>query len=162
MVNTATVAGFRTLKFDGFESMWREVEKVAAADAAGRLKPIGNWTAGQAFGHLATWIEYPYDGYPPDLKPPLWIKLLLRMMKKKFLYGTMKRGVRIPGVQGGTKGTEPMTTEAGKARLRRAWDRLNAAPPTIPNPIFGVMTHEEWKQGHLRHAELHLGYLIPG
>jgi hypothetical protein len=39
--------------------------------------------------------------------------------------------------------------------------RLKAAPPSGPNVIFGPMSHQEWQSMHLRHAELHLGYLHP-
>ena len=54
-----------------------------------------------------------------------------------------------------------MTTEAGLARLRRAMERLKAEAPSKPQAIFGPMTHEEWVALHLRHAEMHLGFLVP-
>ncbi len=56
-------------------------------------------------------------------------------------------------------GTEPLSTEEGAARYKRAWERLRKAPPGVPNPVFGALTHEEWMMLHRRHAELHLGYL---
>ena len=40
-------------------------------------------------------------------------------------------------------------------------ERLQAEAPTAPNVIFGQLTHEEWIAINLRHAELHLGFLIP-
>ena len=33
--------------------------------------------------------------------------------------------------------------------------------PAKPNPVFGPLTHEQWIQLNLRHAELHLGFLVP-
>ena len=39
--------------------------------------------------------------------------------------------------------------------------RLDARPPDAPNPIFGRLTHDEWKAINLRHAELHMGFLHP-
>jgi len=37
-------------------------------------------------------------------------------------------------------------------------ERLRAGPPARPNVIFGPLTHDEWIQLHLRHAELHLSF----
>jgi len=50
-----------------------------------------------------------------------------------------------------------LPTGEGAARLAAAWARLQRAAPTVDNPIFGHLTHDEWQQMHLRHAELHLG-----
>jgi hypothetical protein len=161
-VDTGKVAGRRVLRFETFEEMWAEVERCAAAGRAGRLKVMGNWSLGQIFGHLASWASFPYEGYPPELHAPWMIRLILKMRKKRFLWGQMPAGIRIPGVEGGTKGTEPMGLEEGLTRLRRAWDRLNAEPPRINNPIFGPLTHEEWKAINLRHGELHLGFVAEG
>jgi hypothetical protein len=40
-------------------------------------------------------------------------------------------------------------------------EQLKTQAPTAPSPILGTLTHEEWIAMHLRHAELHLGFLIP-
>jgi hypothetical protein len=53
-----------------------------------------------------------------------------------------------------------MTCEAGLERLRHAMDRLKVEAPTTPHAIFGPMTHGEWIAMHLRHSELHLGFLV--
>lgn len=161
-VNTKRTAEFRTLKFASIAEVRREVERLGEAGRAGSLRCSGNWTAGQTFGHLATWISYPYDGYPPELQNPPWlIKVILKCKKKTLMRGPMPRGVRIPKLKGGTMGTEPLTPEEGLSRLLRELDRLEAAPPSRPNPIFGPLSHDEWKTMHIRHAELHLGFLHP-
>ena len=139
--------------------MMAEVERLAAAERAGRLNRLGNWTLGQTLGHLATWAEYAYTGAP--LKPPFFIRWILRLRKQKFLYEPMKAGVWIPRVAGGTLGTEPMPLDEALPRLRRVIERLKTEAPTAPNVIFGKLTHEESIAITLRHAELHLGFLIP-
>jgi hypothetical protein len=83
------------------------------------------------------------------------------MRKKKFLRGSMPVGVRIPGVENGTLGIDLLSTDEGAARYRAAMQRLAREAPTLPNVIFGPLTHDEWKQLHLRHAELHLGFMKP-
>jgi hypothetical protein len=32
---------------------------------------------------------------------------------------------------------------------------------TARHPVLGKLTHEEWTQLHLRHAELHLSFAVP-
>jgi len=136
------------------------MERIIAAERAGTLRAAGNWTAGQTFGHLAAWIEYSYEGYPFNV--PWFIRIIVRLMKKRFLTKTMSRGVRLPGTKDGTYGTEPMTTEEGARRLRSALDRLDCREPALyPSPALGTLTPDELIALHLRHAELHLGFLHP-
>jgi hypothetical protein len=158
-VDTGKITGRRKLRFESINEMMSEVERLVQAEKAGRLQRIGNWTLGQALGHLAVWSEYAYTGSP--LKPPFFIKVLLRLRKQKFLYGPMRAGVKIPGVPGGTLATEPMPLNEALARLRRVMERLKKEAPTAPNVIFGPLTHDESIALNLRHAELHLGFFVP-
>ena len=72
VVDTAKVAGRRTLRFESIDQMTAEVDRLVEAERAGRLRRVGNWTLGQTLGHLATWTEYAYTGAP--LKPPFFIR----------------------------------------------------------------------------------------
>ena len=121
MVDTK-VAEHRTLRFPTPEQMWTEVDRVVAADRAGNLRRTGNWTTGQCLGHLVTWTNVAYDGYP--IKPPWIIKAILRLMKKRYLRGALPRGARIPKIEGGTLGIEPLGLDQGLATFRSEWDRL--------------------------------------
>lgn len=152
-------AEHRALRFNTINEVLAEIDRIAAAERAGKLRSSGNWSAGQTFGHLAAWINYAYEGYPT--KPPWIIKLILKFQKNKFMRGPLPRGVRIPGSPDGTYGVEPLSTQEGHDRVVRALNRLKAAPPAGPNVIFGPLSHQEWMTMHQRHAELHLGYLHP-
>ncbi len=158
-VDTKHVAGRRALAFKSIDEALADVRRVTEAERAGRLRQLGNWTAGQTFGHLATWIGFAFDGNP--LKAPWIVRAIMKLRKAKYLKG-LPAGVKIPGVQGGTLGTEVLATEVGLERLTRAFERLKVEAPTRPNPIFGPMSHAEWIELHLRHAELHLSFLDPG
>lgn len=150
----------RSLKFNSLDEAVAEAERLAQAEREGRLQRTGNWTLGQALGHLAYWMNLPYDGYPPELsKPPAVLKFIARAFKKRLLSGKLPRGARIPKAPGGTYGIDVLPTDEGLQRFRKAVARLKAAAPTIPNPVFGALSHEEWKQLHTGHAALHLGYL---
>jgi hypothetical protein len=158
-VDTGKVVGRRVLRFETLDQLTAEVERLAEAERAGRLRRLGNWMLGQTLGHLAAWAEYGYTGSP--LQVPFFIRWILRLRKRKFLYETMRAGVKIPDVEGGTLATDPLPLEEALARWRRVMERLKTEAPTAPNVIFGRLTHEESIALNLRHAELHLGFLVP-
>ena len=70
-------------------------------------------------------------------------------------------GVKIGKIPGGTLGLEKIDCNAGANRFRAGFARLKADCPTCNNPVFGVLTHDQWIQLNLRHAELHLSFQIP-
>lgn len=132
---------------------------LVAAQRAGRLAQTGNWPLGTTLGHLAAFIDFAYVGFPAQLRPMWLIKVLIRMQRRKFFEGPMPAGVKIPRIKGGTLGIDPsLSTADGHDRFNRSWQRLAAGPPKDPHPIFGPLSHDEWKAMHFRHAELHLGF----
>ncbi len=152
----------RKLHFSTLSDIVAEAERLAAAERDGKLKTLGNWTPGQVFNHVASWAGYPYEGFPDRLKtPPLPIRWILKLAKKKVLNKGMPQGVRIPKVEGGTVGTEPLSTEDALKKLRVAISRLESTPPRHASPAFGEMTHDDVKRLNMRHAELHFGFLQP-
>lgn len=153
----------RAVHLPDLNAMRAELDRIEAAGQAGQLSTAGNWTAGQILGHLAAWIHYGWEGYP--VKPPPWlVRVILRWQLKKMLAKGMPSGVRIPGVQGGTTGIEPVPFDEGMAEMRRGIERLKGSdPPTHHSPAFGAMSDEDRVLLNLRHAELHLSFLrYPG
>lgn len=162
VVDTGNIAEHRELRFSSLDDLLAELDRVVAAEKTGTLRRTGNWTTGQTFGHLAAWIDYAYDGYPPGSTPPWFVRVIVRMMKKSFIRKPMQRGFKIPRAPGGTYAAEPVSTEEGARRLRQALERLQRREPTrFDSPVFGPMTDDERIALNLRHAELHLGYLWP-
>lgn len=158
-VDTASVTGCRELRFETVEEAIRDAERLVGAERAGRLRRLGNWTLGQALGHVAAWASYPYEGYP--ITPPWIVRVLGPLMKKRVLRGPLPRGYRLPGVAGGTYATEAIDAQVALDRYRGALRRLATTPPTAPNPVLGHMTPDEWLRLHLGHAALHQGFFIP-
>jgi hypothetical protein len=158
-INTAKVADRRILRFESLDEVLAEVDRLVNAERAGRLQQLGNWTLGQTLNHLAAWAEFAYT--PAPLKPPFFIRWILRLQKHSFLYKPMRPGVKIPGVKGGTLATDPTPLEAGLQRLQAVLQRLKTDPPTAPSQALGPLTHGETIALNLRHAELHLGFHKP-
>ncbi len=152
-----TIAGQRrTLHFNTLDDALTDVDRLAAANGSGGLGRCGNWTFGQSLNHLATWVDYCYDGVPMTV--PLPVKLVMRPMKRWFLHKPMRAGSRIPRIPGGTLATDLVPDASGVDHVRRSFARLRDEPPVRPHLIFGAMTHAEWIAMHLRHAELHLSF----
>ena len=154
---TSAIPDRRSLHFTTLDEMLADANEMALADGHERLRTLGNWTFGQNLGHLASWINYSYDGAP--LNVPWFVRLPVRLlMKNHTLNRPMKPGLRIPRVSGGTFGTEVFSTEVGLDQFDRACARLKVGPPATPHMLFGPLTHEEWIKQHLRHGELHLSF----
>ncbi len=161
VIDTARVKGRRPLRFGSPAEALADAERLAASAKAGKLKALGNWTPGQALGHLAGWINFGYEG--PPSRPPWIVRVILRVfMKKKFLRDGFPSGFRMSGVPGGTYAIEELSVDEGLARYRKAWARLQAGTPQSPNAAFGPLTPDEWIRLNLRHAELHQSFFVPG
>lgn len=158
LVNTKAVRNRRDVShLKTLSDVVSDAQRLARAEQELRLRALGNWSLGQACNHLAVWIEFAYDGVPPPA-PPFILKLIGKLLKGMFIRGNMPAGVRMGGVEGGTHGCEPTVTDKGLARLIAAAERLQREVPTLPNPVFGTLTHEEWIALHVNHAKLHLSF----
>jgi hypothetical protein len=151
----------RQLRFNTIDDVHREVQSLLDADRAGGLSTTGQWSLGTSLGHLATWIEYSYRPEGAPVSPPWILRFFAKLMKSRFLNKPMPAGMRMGKLPAGTLGVDEMSTAEGAARFLPLLDRLSREAPTAKNPLFGFMTHEEWKKLHLRHAELHLGFFNP-
>ncbi len=89
-VNTKTVEGRRKLHFDSFDEMLAEAERLAG----GEVKMLGNWSLAQIFTHLAAGINSTIDG--STFKAPMLLRIAAPLMKKKFIYGGIPSGFKIP------------------------------------------------------------------
>ncbi|MFO0835370.1 MAG: DUF1569 domain-containing protein [Phycisphaerales bacterium] len=154
--------GRRAVRFANMAEALRDLDSLHAAIEAGTLRTTGNWSAAQVFNHLAAFMEYPFNGYPPEISTlPWFLRFVMQFMRHRMCFVKMPSGVRIPRVKGGTVGFEDSPVDAAEARLRAAIDRLDREAPTRPSPLFGPMSHEEWKGLNLRHCELHLSFVHP-
>ncbi len=150
----------RQLRFESIEDCVAEVNRIRDAAARETLRTSGNWTPGQNLSHVAAWINYAYDGFPIT-GPPWLVRWILRWRLPSMLRQEMPRGVRIPGVDAGTVGMEDMDAEEACGRLLDALARLESdEEASFDSPAFGKMSDEDRVRLNLRHAELHLGFLV--
>ena len=55
----------------------------------------------------------------------------------------------------------PTSTEEGLADLHAAVARLKRESHRAKHPMFGDLSKEQWDKVHLKHANLHMSFLIP-
>src|SRR5882672_6309800 len=122
-VNTSKVQGRRELHFGNLDEMLADADRLAAAP---RLGQLGNWTLGQALGHLAHTMDMAVDG--ATTRPPWFVRLMARMFKRHVLK-KMRPGYSLPpNVAKDLISLPSVTTEEGSRRFRTAVARLKATP----------------------------------
>jgi hypothetical protein len=153
-VNTSKVNDRRKVEYTSLQQVLEDAERLSR----GKIKPLGNWSAGQVFQHLAWSFNTSIDG--TDAQFPWWLRTMARLMRKRLLAGPMPPGFKLPAsAQKVVPG--PTSTEVGLAALRAAIARQERESTRAPNPVFGKFTREEWDQLHLKHAALHMSFLVP-
>jgi len=151
MINTKKVKGRRTVRYESFAELLADAERHAQPD----VRALGNWSPGQIYEHLARSLDVAIDGGSFQLPAPArWIMSLL--LKRKFLYGTLPAGFKtsadmIP---------KEAATEAGLASLQKAITRQETESERAMHPGFGHITRAEWDAFNLRHAEMHMSFLV--
>lgn len=165
MINTRKVTDRRILRFGRVEDILKDVEWLNSRSEAGiTLRASGNWTPAQVVDHVAKGIGFAIDGFPPEAKAPLPIRVILKMMKSSILLKPTKPGIKLKGKQSQALGPDASVTW-GQAvtRMRNVIGRLHKGERmTAESPILGLLAPEEWNQFQCRHAELHLSFVHAG
>lgn len=155
-VNTSRVPGRRRLQFETFQDVLAEAERLSCGD----VRTLGNWTKGQIFQHLAESMHASVDGFPARASLPSRLAIHVTG-RRRFLVGPMPPGTKLTGKSAAALAPGPTSPEEGLAALRRAVYRLRAETDRAEHPLLGRLTADEWEQFHLRHAELHMSFLLP-
>jgi hypothetical protein len=153
-VDTTKVTNRRKVDFSSLQDVLADAERAAAEN----YKPLGNWSQGQIYAHLAKTFDGSIDGL--KFKLPWYFRMMARVMKSRILKGPMPPGFKLddaardllPG---------PTQTPDGLAALRAAIARQQSETKRAPSPVLGNLTVEEWNKIHLAHSALHMSFLVP-
>lgn len=170
----------RAVALASLDDLSHEVDRIEAASKPGQgLRVTGNWSAGQILDHLARTIERTLDGFTtlPSSERPLpsglarlparaeraRIAAAETALKSRLLSQPMQPCGPSAGLPGEIEPWTQVWTPDGAARLRTALGRIADKHPMLcPSPTMGRLTADEWARFHLRHAELHLSFVIHG
>lgn len=146
----------RSLRFEKLDDIEADVEALVLAT---EIRTLGNWSLGQILWHLAKVMNDSIDGTtiqwtapPPAIPEPI---------KRRVLSGSLRAGFKLP--LEAAKELEPPETSIteGVRVFRAAVSRQRTETVRQPNPFFGPLTLDEWNLLQLRHAELHLSFVVP-
>jgi hypothetical protein len=91
---------------------------------------------------------------------PLYLRILGPLLRKSVLARGLPRGFQLPP-EGARLLPPPVSVDDGLATLAAGIAALERTSRRVPHPVFGKMTVEQWHQFHLRHAEMHLSFIVP-
>lgn len=144
------------LRFTTFDELRSFIDQLQSS----RTSTTGKWSLGQIAYHLAGAVEMTCACAPA--RQGRWRRWLMWPFRTAVLRFGPPRGVSIPAeIQ--AQIDPPVESDASQqlARLRRSlelFERAQGPPPA--HPKIGPLTRREWGRFHLRHAELHLRYVV--
>jgi hypothetical protein len=156
-VDTKTVQGRRELHFKSFDEVLADAERLVTSP---NTNALGNWSLNQLLMHLALTIHLSIDGI--NVRAPWYIRLVGFFIRGRILRRGMPAGFKLPREREIGAFPSAASTQEALETLRKAIARLKTEKMTARHPAFGKLSHEQWVQLHLRHAELHLSFIIPG
>jgi hypothetical protein len=155
-VDTKLVVNRRDVHYESLSDFLVDAERQAAGDA----HCLGNWSLAQIFDHLSRSLRVAVDG--TDARFPGPARLLLHLIRKRFFSRPMKPGFHVPEkLERVLRPGDGLVTERSLQELRAAVSRFETAAELTVHPAFGRLTREEWLQLTLRHAELHMSFVVP-
>lgn len=156
MAQTATTPERRQVHFNSHQEVLDDVHALAGQPT----QPLGNWPLPAICQHLANAINLSIDG-EVDFNPPLLRKLLARLLRPHFLKRGLPVGIRLPRQAEEVLYAPAESLESAVQALEKAIERLQSTSQRTPHPVLGKMNVAQWDQFHLRHAELHLSFIVP-
>ena len=155
-VNTKKVEGRRTVRYESFDDLLADAERVAT----GEHTTIGNWNVGQILAHIAKALHLSIDGIDISVPAPVrW--LASKLFKRRFLTKPLIAGFKFPE-QLKPQLEFPVDTapQAALVELREAVARVRRETRRAANPMLGEMTPDESDAFQLRHAEMHMSFIV--
>ncbi len=156
-VDTKAVQGRRKLHFESLDEIVADAQRLVDSP---NTKMLGNWPLERILSHLTMALNRSVDGF--NAKAPIFIRLIGRFVKSGILRKGMPAGRMLPKEVVVSFYPEVPSTQHAMRNLAAAVQRVGKEQMTANHPVFGKMTHEEWRQLHLRHSELHLSFAVPG
>jgi Protein of unknown function (DUF1569) len=161
-IDTRRVPHRRLVQLQNVQDLAVEIDTIVEAAEAGKLQPLGNWSAAQIIWHIARLIELSYDGFPFRYRRgPVWAMRLLRRISLRWLIALAFRpGFVNPDYAASLEPDPSLSLDDAALYFRRQLARLQGPERMIQAcSVEGAYSHEEWIYIHLRHAELHLSFL---
>jgi hypothetical protein len=156
VVDIKKVQGRRELRVASLDDVVADAEKLVASP---HTRTLGNWPLPQLLTHLAMAIDKSIDGI--SFAAPWHMRLIGFLIRGRVLRRGLPAGFKLPKELEADAYPAAPSAEDALESLRRAVARSKRERMTARHPVFGKLSHEQWTQLHLRHAELHLSFAVP-
>jgi hypothetical protein len=156
MTTTAEHTQRRSIAFSTLEEVRADIEELAG----GSYVTVGKWSFAQILEHLASSLNASIDGFP--FKASWFVRWFVApMIKNSIMTQPMKPGFALPKKFSSYLPSEECTVEESLPKVLAAINRFEDELPLADHPLFGKMASEEWMNLHIRHAELHMSFVVP-
>jgi hypothetical protein len=146
----------RSIEFTTLDEVRADIETLAA----GSYVTVGKWSFAQILDHLGSSLNASIDGFP--FKASWFVRWFVApMIKNSILTNQMKPGFKLPKKFSSYLPTEECTMDEALPKVLAAIKRFDDELPVADHPFFGKMASEEWMNLHMRHAELHMSFVVP-
>ncbi len=151
----------RELRFTTLDAAVADAEQLVARG----YDRVGKWNLGQCTGHLANWLTYQLDGFPPlpfFLKPIFWFMRntsATKMLDKVIADQSMPSGAQTAPTSVPSSDVDDRTELEHYKKAVSRWS--NHKGPYIPSPLFGNQSKDRFLALHLVHSAHHLSFLVP-
>ncbi len=134
----------------------KDVQHLAGVD----VTCVGNWSYAQIVEHLARAIDASIDGF--SFRSNWLVRTLAApLIKNRLLTRPMKPGFTLPRRANSYLPDPDTDFDAAHTHLESAIERLATTTPTAAHPFLGRLSDREWLALHLRHAEMHMSFVVP-
>ncbi len=149
----------RVLEFADFGEVLSDVENLYANGYEQR----GQWDLAQVCDHLAMWVMFSMEGFPRAGLPMRWLLWSIRIFTgRRELRRVLESGTMTPGGPTFRSTVFPAQRDPAEAlkRLKRTVTKFESFSGSHhSSPVYGPLTHEQWRRLHLIHCAHHLGFL---
>lgn len=154
---TAPSAVRRELHYDSLDAFLNDAEHVARV----KHHTVGKWTYAQIIDHLAKTMRCGFDGF--GFRAPWFVRYLIApLIKNSFLIKPMKPGFKLPRKLAAViLPADDVALQPALESLRQVIARGKRETPKAEHPAFGKLASQEWTSLNLRHAELHMSFVVP-
>jgi hypothetical protein len=152
----------RDIQLSTIDDLEAEVDRLVEAARAGRVESLGKWSAAQALWHVGRMIEFSFDGFPfRYLRGYKWLTLILRAIAWRWLIRmALRPGFNNPPYAVALEPDPAVSLDVAAALIRQQISRIRAGEQMNQAcSVEGPYSHDQWIYIHLRHAELHFGFL---
>lgn len=149
-IKTRKVADRRKVRYKSLDNLLYDAERLASM----QVRTLGNWSQGEIYSHVAKSLDACIDGNRALPAPLRWI--LSTFLKNRYLNQGVPAGFKAPG----EFQPNEVSVAEGLGELRKAIQRQKDTSDRTMHPAFGKITNAEWDSFNLRHAEMHMSFLL--